>query len=251
VALVGDWWVTGAAAAEEEGAVIRLTVDAHLELWRGCGRLSGGWRADGDGLFVGGVSGIGDGCPAPATTHPWTPAWLARVTGYRMDGEVVRLLDLSGAVVARLVPGGHVREQPPAGLAPLEVTGETRRFLAPAAPLPTGLTPATAETLAGRWVAADGERRLQEAHVDLKAGGEWSGSDGCNGTRGRWVAGGGGALLVTSGPSTLMACTNHPAASWLYRARRAAIAGDELILFDRAAKELGRLKRSSTTDPAS
>jgi heat shock protein HslJ len=246
VALIGIWEVT--SAGEEKGAVLRLDGDgAGLSLWRRCGTIGGSWRADGSGLFVGDASTYSV-CEPPPADKPWTPAWLARVTGYRLDGAARELLDAGGQVVARLLPAAAPAPADPRQISPdlakpPVVTDKDRQALGPAAPLPAGLTPATAESLAGRWGAADGVRRPGEAYLELNADGGWSGSDGCNGERGRWVAGAGGTLLATSGPATLMACDNHPAGSWLYKARRAAIDGDQLILFDAAAKELGRLER--------
>lgn len=48
-ALVGLWRVE--ATGEEAGAVLRLAAD-QMSLWRGCGVLLGGWRANSEGLFV-------------------------------------------------------------------------------------------------------------------------------------------------------------------------------------------------------
>jgi len=245
VALIGNWLVTG--TDEKEGTILRLAGEPReLALWRSCGMLSGSWRANDVGLFVGDVAGYSV-CQPPPADQQWTPGWLARVTGYRLDGEARELLDVSGEVVARLLPGGEPVVPNPKLISPdlakkPEVTDAARRALAPAAPLPAGLTPATRDSLAGRWVAADGVKRPNEASLDLKTDGTWSGSDGCNGSRGRWVAGAGGTLLATSGPTTLIACGNFSGPSWLSEARRAAIDGDHLILFDSAGKELGRLK---------
>ncbi|BCB90812.1 META domain-containing protein [Phytohabitans suffuscus] len=245
VALIGNWRVTG--TEEQEGAVLRLAGPSDLALFRPCGMLGGGWRADGAGMFVAEVTGYSV-CPSPAEAERWTPAWLARASGYRLAGVDRELLDPAGEVVARLAPATAPGRVDPKRISPdlaepPVVTDQDRQALAPAAPLPAGLTPATARTLAGRWVAVDGVRRPGEAHVELRADGAWSGSDGCNGSRGRWVAGEGGTLLATAGSSTLIGCENHPATSWLYQARRAATAGDQLTLFDVAGKELGRLRR--------
>ncbi len=246
VALIGNWRVTG--TDEEEGTVLRLAGEgADLSLWRPCGMLGGRWRADGAGIFLADVPGTG-ACPPRGGPVASPPTWLARAAAYRLDGADRELLDAVGRVVARLVKSDvpapvDTRNVWAEGAKPPVVTDRDRQALAPAAPLPAGVTPITAQTVAGRWVAADGVRRLQEAHIELSAGGEWSGSDGCNGEGGRWVAGAGGTLLATSRPMTTMGCDNHPAGTWLYQARSAAIDGEQLIFFDRAARELGRLRR--------
>lgn len=48
LALVGSWHVE--AAGEEPGAILQL--GAEFRLWRRCGDIFGGWRANRDGLFV-------------------------------------------------------------------------------------------------------------------------------------------------------------------------------------------------------
>jgi hypothetical protein len=244
VALVGNWLVKG--TDEEEGTVLRLAAEgADLSLFRPCGMLTGGWRADGSGIFLAAVPGEVP-CDGSAPSPP--PAWLLDATGYRLVGADRELLDAGGRVVAHLVAS---HEPAPVDTAqvwsklaePPAVTDEARQALRPAAPLPTGLTPITAGTVAGRWVARDGVRRPQEPYVELKADRTWTGSDGCNTGGGRWTGGSGGTLLATSGPVTEIGCDNHPAMGWLYEARRAAIDGDQLVLLDAAAKELGRLAR--------
>ncbi|BCB76160.1 hypothetical protein GCM10022251_68320 [Phytohabitans flavus] len=245
VALIGNWLVIG--ADEEEGTVLRLAGPSQvsdLSLWRSCGQLGGGWRADGAGMFLADV-------PSPTlcarNTVP-SPSWLDRVTAYRLDGADRELLDAGGAVVARLVPATEpIPVNPklylPDAAKPPVVTDEDRQGLRPGAPLPAGLTPATAETLVGRWVADAGVHQQVEPHVELNADSTWSGSDGCNPSRGRWIAGSGGTLLATIRPSTNIGCDNHPAGGWLFDARLAAIDGDQLVFFDAAAEELGRLHR--------
>jgi hypothetical protein len=42
-----------------------------------------------------------------------------------------------------------------------------------------------------------------------------------------------------------MACDNVPISGWLAEARRAGLDGAELVLFDGAGKELGRLRRDA------
>ena len=107
-------------------------------------------------------------------------------------------------------------------LAPPRVTVKTRQAYTPAAPLPAALTPVTREKLLGRWVPVDGPTGAgQPPFLEFIADGRWRGSDGCNGQSGRWVAGQDGALLGTTGLSTLIGCDNVPISGWIGQARRA------------------------------
>lgn len=242
VALVGLWSVRG-AAGEEAGAILRLA-DSGLSIWRKCGLLAGGWRADPAGLFLGSVDSWNGSCDLPPDPQP---AWLARVAGYRVAGADRLLLDQDGATVARLAPGrrpAHRDDVADSESAPPVVTAELRRLLAPAAPLPAGLRPASAAELTRRWVPADGTAadRPRGPFAQLRADGSWSGSDGCNGQGGRWLAGAGGAFLAVSGAQTQIGCANVNVGSWLSGAARAGIAADELVLLDRSGRELSRLR---------
>ncbi len=242
VALVGLWEVTG-AKGEEAGAILRLA-DSSLSIWRDCGVLSGGWRADPAGLFLGSVgswSGSCDLAPDPQ------PAWLTRVGGFRVAGDELLLLDADGATVARLVPGrrpAHRDDIADSESAPPVVTDELRAALRTVAPLPAGLRPATAAELARRWMPAVTDRRArpEQPFAQLRADGSWTGSDGCNGTGGRWIAGAGGALLAVGGFQTAIGCANVPIGTWLTETARAGIADGQLVLLDRSGKETGRLR---------
>ena len=59
VSLVGSWLVRDDATVED-GTVLRISDD--LSLWASCGYVSGGWRADHHGLFVGHIDGGDGGC---------------------------------------------------------------------------------------------------------------------------------------------------------------------------------------------
>jgi antitoxin (DNA-binding transcriptional repressor) of toxin-antitoxin stability system len=246
VELVGLWTVRE-AAGEEPGAILRLA-DRGLSLWRKCGHLDGAWAASTDGLFVGHVFGGSGACVrAPDSGPDSGPAWLKQAAGHRADGRDRLLVDRAGRPVARLVPGGRPEVDANTAASEAEppvVTADLRDRLSPAAPLPAGLRPASAAELAGRWVPVRGAggRSPQPPHVELRADGSWSGSDGCNGQGGRWVAGAGGAVLAVAGAQTLIGCTGVNVGSWLTDAARAGFAGDELVLLDRAGRELGRLR---------
>ncbi len=243
--LIGSWTVTGPGV--EANTVVRLAGDG-LSVFRECDVLFGEWQADSSGLFLAGVNGattLGKGgCPAPT---PSAPGWLTRASGFRDEGAQRVLLDDRGAQIVRLRPGArpsagpnlhHSRVEPPT------VTDEARRRLAPAVPLPAALTPPAREALVGRWLPATGPGgRPEPAHVTLAADGSWRGSDGCNGTQGRWTTGRGGVLLATGGVSTLIGCDSIPVGSWLLTARRIGLDGDVLVLLDAQGTETGRLRR--------
>jgi hypothetical protein len=241
VDLVGLWQVTG-AAGEEDGAILRLA-DRGLSIWRDCGVLGGGWRADPAGLFLGSVNSWSDRC---GPRNPRT-GWLTRVAGFRVAGADRLLLDRDGATVARLVPGSrpaHRDDVADSESEPPVVTAELKERLGPVAALPAGLRPASAAELAGRWVPADGAgaHSPRPPFAALETDGSWTGSDGCNGLGGRWLAGAGGALLAVSGGQTAIGCDNVNVGSWLSAASRAGFAGDQLVLLDRSGKEIARLR---------
>lgn len=241
VALIGLWSVTR-ADGEEPGAVLRIASD-DLSLWRDCGTLMGDWRADTGGLFVADLYGS-TGCPA---ADPLTPAWLRDAAAYQILGEDRVLLDSHGEPVARLSPGGTPKPNPnlaPSEAEPPAVTEEARRALARAAALPVGLAAPDPGALVGRWVpeGGGGGRGPKPAFLKFMADGDWTGSDGCNGLGGRWVAGADGSLLATSGVSTLIGCDNVPIGGWLGRTRRVGLDGAALVLVDADAKEIGRLR---------
>lgn len=240
VALVGLWEVHD--AGEEPETILKLDAGS-LGLLRPCGPIWGGWDADSAGLFVAG-SGGSWGWHGPCGDDDPGPSWLEAVAAHRPDGDGHLLLDAGGAVVARLVPG----EEPTlpdtvsqSVAVPPFVTDATRRALAPSAPLPGGLVPATAAALAGRWIPDDAPAG-SEAHAELLADGWWRGSDGCNGLAGRWRAGPEGALLAVGGGSHNIGCENLPVQERLERTARAGFDGDTLVLVDRQGDEVGRFQ---------
>lgn len=241
VDLVGLWTVRE-AAGEEPDAILRL--GEGLSLWRACGHLDGSWRATGDGLFIDFVvAGSGACYHGPDSV----PDWLRQAAGHRADGPDRLLVDRDGRTVARLVPGGRPKvdaDAAPSEGEPPVVTDALRQVLAPAAALPEGLRPASAADLVGRWVPGDRPeaRGPRPPQVTFAADGDWTGSDGCNGQGGQWLAGPAGSFLAVAGLQTLIGCDNVNVGGWLTAASRAGIRGDELVLLDRSGRELGRLR---------
>lgn len=243
VALIGNWRL--AEVAEEPDGILRLAPD-QVQLFGRCGMLVGSWRADAGGLFVVGMFGASGaegrtGCEKAGRS---TPEWLRLIRSYRLEGETRVLLDGEGELVARLLPGAKPTAGPnlaASEVAPPKVTDEVRRRFAPAAALPVTLTPADGDRLVGRWLPAPGP---ETAYVEFGADGEWRGSDGCNGQAGRWIAGPGGALLATTGFSTLIGCDHAPVGAWLSSSWRAGLDGETLVLLDARGEEAGRLRRA-------
>ena len=99
----------------------------------------------------------------------------------------------------------------------------------------------------GRWIPAGGagHAALRPPFVELAADGTYTGSDGANGTHGRWSCGPDGALEVTLGPSTRMAGPDMvPVPTWFANATRSRFEGQVLVLLDVDGAETGRLERS-------
>ncbi|WP_428963196.1 META domain-containing protein [Micromonospora fluostatini] len=241
--LIGSWTVAGVEGAA--GSVLRLAPDG-LTLVADCVRR-GQWRAHPDGLFVAYLSSL-DGDRGCTGADPVTPGWLSRATGFRSDGDARVLVDEQEQVVARLQPGARPTAGPylpPADTEPPVVTDEARRRLDPAARLPGTLVVPGRDGVLGRWVPASGALGgPRAAYVELRADGEWRGSDGCNGQAGRWVLGPAGAFLAVTGPTTLIGCANVPVASWLDDARRVGLADGVLVLVDGQGTETARLTRA-------
>ncbi|GAB2450191.1 hypothetical protein HD599_002192 [Conyzicola lurida] len=245
--LVNLWRVTEADGSGDE-AYLRLD-GRDLTVWTACGVATGDWRAAG-GAFLADVSGgLGTGC---LTENPAIPVasleWLYAARGFRLvdDAAEVELLDSDGAVVAVL----RVDGAPPANdsisddyLRAPEVTPEIEALFAEAAPLPDGVEPADAAALVGRWEPA-GDYSPDQPFVELAEDGSWTGSDGCNGGSGRWVVGDDGRILATAGPSTLIGCDGAAVPNWLAAASTAGLTDSQLVFFDTAGIELGRVAPS-------
>lgn len=233
VDLVGMWAVEDASGSGTAGSWLRLD-GSEFMLGADCGVVLGSWRAANGLVVLGNWGALGGDCG----TEPVD--WLERVVGFDVVDDGTRVLtDRDGAEVVTLT----ATEAPaapdgidPALLAVPEVGDDVRDALAEPQPLAEDRAPWTGA--AGRWSVpgTDGA-----AFVEFAADGAWTGSDGCNGNSGRWVADGAGTLLATAGPSTLMACDGAPVPSWLAAVTTAWTDGDELVLLDRDGGELGRL----------
>lgn len=233
IALIGLWTVEG--TPEEAGTVLRIAPQRQLSLWRSCGMVSGSWAAT-EGLFLAALHGGDDTC-----SQATSAAWLEQAVGYRSSGPDLALVDGAGKTVARLLPGGKPKVTDNAAAQEAEppvITDEDRTSLeATTAPLPDGLTTGS---LLGRWVPVSGGAA---AFVEFRNDGTWTGSDGCNGNGGRWIAGTDGTFLATAGPSTLMACDGAAVPTWLSTATLAGFSADQLALLDPAGTEVGRLRK--------
>jgi META domain len=241
LALVGRWKVS--AAGERPGT--SLILGDQLSLFRPCGLLDGEWRADPDGLFIGDVDG-GDGA-CFHTTQALSVPWLDAAVGYRVEGPDRVLLNAAGDIVARLSPGAHPTTGPndaPSFAAPPKLTAALRAALRAPAPLSGGLQPVSPTDILGRWRPAKASPHSPEPpFVAFASTGTWTGSDGCNSYGGRFAVGSAGGVLTTSGASTAVGCAGSQAPIWVQNVGRAAIDGNQLVLFDSRGKLLGRLTR--------
>jgi hypothetical protein len=253
----GAWRIEG-AAGEEPGAVLQLGaawppvrgLELHghaLMLWRHCGHFRGGWKANSAGMFVGTVSTGSAKCPNRDDPAHWTPDWLRRAVGYRLDTGGPVLLDADGDIVARLLAGGRPTPGPdimPEMAEPPVLDDDTRRELTkPEGAPPAGLVPATPAQLHGRWVPAGGTGpdHATNGFLEVSADGSWRTSR-CDPGAGRWIGDESGRVLaVSSGVAQLM-CSNA-AAGWLTEASYASFDGQILVLQDSGGHELGRLAR--------
>ena len=88
--------------------------------------------------------------------------------------------------------------------------------------------------------------------VTFSADGGWSASDGCNQVKGTWKQSGPGALVVTSGPHTMMACEGAPLPTAVANTQTYKIDAGKLTLSDKSGKDLVILvPQSAKTAPSS
>ena len=237
--LVGSWNVLTPAGTPTAD---HLRIGDDLTLTTQCGTWIGSWSANTTGLFLAEI----DGGPGSCFTNARGPApsWLTQAAGFSVTGSTRNLLDASGHVVAQLWHGHGIETQP-------DLT-QLRARLATAPPLTGEQSPVTAKTLLGRWepiphtmtFQTPGQQQPPPSFVTFAADGSWSGSDGCNAQGGRWRVGDAGALVVTAGPSTLIACVGFPVGSWMSQVRRAGREGRGLTLLDGKGHEIAQLFRA-------
>jgi hypothetical protein len=246
--LVGSWHLD--ATGEPDDAILTIgdRVDAGLLLFHSCGMLSGSWRANSYGMFVGSLDGGDGACFRRGTnsTGLLAPRWLTTAVSFTARAGDELLLDADGAVVATLHPGAHptvgTNDSADYVKTPV-VTAELRNGWHRPAPLPDGVRPVSSSELRHRWVPTTNGR--SRAYVEFRDGGMYGGSDGCNGQGGRYVLGPDGIVLATSGPSTLIGCENNPLPAWVARSGRLGLRGAHLVFVDPKGKVLGEAARAS------
>jgi len=237
--LIDRWFVDAPSAAPGTMLVLGGRAAIFLE----CGVLSGEWRAADGGLFVADVRG---GSPACWRTEGARDLpWLRRAAAFRSEGEEVVLLAPDGTTTARLRPGAEPTAGPDHSeqyaAQPAPSAEQLRRMREPAA-LPAEAVAPTPAQLQRRWTPLRVSPRAEAAFLSFADGGTWQGSDGCNSTGGRYVLGTAGRLIATSGPQTLKGCDNWEGSSWLLNAARVGLVGGQLVIYDRASKEIGRVR---------
>ena len=89
---------------------------------------------------------------------------------------------------------------------------------------------ATADTLLGTWVVDETFDAPETPFLQFVDDGTWIGSDGCNRVQGDWTIGDKGAITVTSGPQTMIACDGAPLPMTLIDAATVSIVDDSLLL---------------------
>jgi hypothetical protein len=221
LALVG-WW---RLAASGQTVVID---PSRFEVRTGARTAEGSWVGDSAGRFL--ARGYGE-----------PPEWLAAAAGFAVDGSDRVLLDRAGTAVARLQPApvGAVTGAVDPARPPSELE---RRSGGPVAPLPPNLTPVG--DLTGRWVPTD-DGGSRPAYVEFAADGTWTGSDGCTGTGGSWLAGPDGAFLATARTvMTFVACPGVGVAPQIGAARRIGTDGPTVVLLDADGAPVGHFRRA-------
>lgn len=243
--IIGDWRVVRARGAAP-GTPVRFG-DQTVVYRQSCGELGGDWTAARGGLFLAETTGFDDHCLHTADLNP---VWLRTATRFRVTGggSARRLTILAGGrVLAVLRPGAYPKAGPNGSLLPgpePRVTAAIRAEFIPPRALPAGLTPATAQTLVGRWRPRGPlDPNFANVVLTVRADGGWAGTDGCNVQGGRWESGPGGLLLVDGFAQTLVGCPRAPHASFA-DAGRAGFDGALLVLLDRTGTVLERLRRA-------
>jgi len=235
IELIGVWRVTN-AAHEGDSTWLRLADD--LMLWNDCGVAGGSWTARNDAFLAEINSGHSGDC---AFGSEFPADWLTGATGYGyIDGQLA-LLDAEGERLATLTIDGN----PPTSENYLDEfteqpdIDEVREYIvSEVEPLPADALPV--QSLVGKWIPTDATGNT-DPFLEFLPNGSYSGSDGCNGVGGRWVAGSNGALLATSGASTMMGCDGSSVPHSISMATTVGMVGDELTLYDADGAVLGAL----------
>lgn len=245
--LVGSWHVTPADGSQ----VLSLLLGRNLSLFLPCGLLTGRWRADPSGLFLGAIYSSDRDCSLGSQ-----PSWLRQAQGFQISGQQRLLVNASGLTVATLIPGPIVTTGPNGASAqktPLTVEAARGNLLRKPQPLPAGVEPAKMADLVGHWVPAGSDRQNPSnanarsiPNVTFSADGVWNGSDGCNGARGGYVIGGQGAALTTGGVRAFALCSyTSPVLEWIAKTRRTGFVHGAIVLYDANATLLGTLASAS------
>lgn len=239
--LVGLWRVD----ADGESADTWLQIASpfspnELTIWRECGVISGWWQP-GAGAMLTSIESWSMACGDDAAQVDW----LLTVHGFAADGEARVLLDETGELLATLTIDGEPPADPTIAddyrVQPELSPEQAAELDARPAPMPDGLEPAAAVDVLGRWVPL--ESYETDPFIELLEDGTWSGSDGCNGLGGRWLLDQENALLVTSGPQTLVGCEGENLGSVLVDAAWLVVDGDRLIFYDSDGVKTGAATR--------
>lgn len=238
--LVGQWDVEGAGV--QPGTVLTFTA-SEVRVFLDCGLLDGSWRAMVGGAFLADLYGASGGCDPKGDT--FTPTWLGRAAHFVVDGDRRELRTADEQVVASLRPARKRPNVPSTVIDsygdPPVVTEQERAELDRVPPaFPDGIRPAEVSELLGTWVLpgeTGGEGNWP--HATFREDGVVDGSDGCNGSRERYVLVE-GALLMSEGVSTLIGCENIDITAG---AVLAGFDGDTLVLIGEDGQETRRAVR--------
>lgn len=102
----------------------------------------------------------------------------------------------------------------------------------------------TPRSLVGTWSLPTTFDSPEQPYLSIALDGAWSASDGCNRVRGEWDLDAGGAITVTSGPQTRIACDGAPLPTAMTAAERVEVRGNVLLLHGPPATAVTELVRS-------
>lgn len=206
VDLLGFWTV---APTDPAAADTWMQLDyGRVAVGTECGPITGSLLISGHHLMADAPDFVYPECGGGES---WRPVeWLDASYAFRATSAGgFDLLDSDGNVTATLTEGTEADVSPEVweGYQRVpEITAEIRAWLTPAAGLPDGVE--AAANIIGRWVLPGEVESEGRAFLEFHSDGSFGGSDGCNGTGGRWRLGADGRILTTHDPSTLIACAN-------------------------------------------